>query len=210
PWLPKIPQHWTQDKILRRFESFGSGTTPKGEHYLCDAEAEGAIPWINSGDLNMGYLTNVTKYVTPRALQEISALKIYPKDAIIIAMYGASIGKIAISKIAGCTNQACQVLSKPINADLKYLFYQLYSFKDKWSELSFGGTQPNINADLIKQSWIAVPPLEEQQAIAEHLDRKTDEIDELIAIKRDKIASLRDYRRSLIFEAVTGKTQIPE
>ncbi|MCD8385578.1 MAG: restriction endonuclease subunit S [Bacteroidales bacterium] len=208
PWIFEIPKHWKQDKVLRTFEYFGSGTTPKGGAYLVD---EGGIPWINSGELNFGYLMKVKKSLDPKALEDLPALKVYPIDSIIIAMYGASIGKIAISKIEGCTNQAClSLVRNRKDTDLKYLFYQLYSFKDKWMELSFGGTQPNINADNIKQTWLALPPLSEQQGIVSYLDGKCAEIDELISVKREKIETLKQYRQSLIFEAVTGKIEIPQ
>lgn len=123
-WIPEIPEHWKKDKILRIFDYFGSGTTPKGGAYLVD---EGGVPWINSGELNFGFLYNVKKQIDPIALKELPALKLYPINTIIIAMYGASIGKIAISKIEGCTNQACLALvGNKKDTNLKYFFYQLY------------------------------------------------------------------------------------
>lgn len=99
-------------------------------------------------------------------------------------------------------------MCEPKNNCLKYLFYQLYMFKDRWSELSFGGTQPNINSDAIKQTWVALPPIEEQERISAWLDVNCGDIDELIKVKQEKIETLKQYRQSLIFEAVTGKTRI--
>lgn len=214
PWIGQTPEHWKKDKILRLFSLIGSGTTPKGEEYYTEFDSIDAIPWIYSCDLNFTELKPVKKYVSPKALADFPALKIYPTQSIIIAMYGASIGKIAISTIQGCSNQACQVLYGLKNNSLKYLFYQLYSFKDRCIELSFGGTQPNINADNIKQTcnikqtWLCLPTLEEQERIAAWLDVKSDEIDELIDVEQQMISDLEEYRQAVITEAVTGKTSI--
>lgn len=187
---------------MRLFTHIGSGTTPKGDQYYTD-ESNG-IPWINSGDLNYGFLTKCNKYITEKALNDISTLKKYPVNTLMIAMYGASIGKYAISHIEGCTNQACCALyGIKDELNLTYASYLMGPCKQKWIEESFGGTQPNISAEKIKQTWLPIPPLSEQEAIVTYLDSKVAKIDEYISIAEKKIAALEELKQTIIAEAVT-------
>ena len=201
-WIGEIPGHWKKNKMMRLFSHIGSGTTPKGDQYYTD-ESNG-IPWINSGDLNYGFLTKCNKYITEKALNDISTLKIYPINTLLIAMYGASIGKYAISHIEGCTNQACCALyGIKDELNLTYASYLMGPCKQKWIEESFGGTQPNISAEKIKQTWLPIPPLPEQEAIVTYLDSKVAKIDEYISIAEKKIAALEELKQTIIAEAVT-------
>ena len=201
-WIGEIPGHWKKNKIMRLFTHIGSGTTPKGDQYYTD-ESNG-IPWINSGDLNYGVLTKCNKYITEKALNDISTLKKYPINTLMIAMYGASIGKYAISHIEGCTNQACCALyGIKDELNLTYASYLMGPCKQKWIEESFGGTQPNISAEKIKQTWLPLPPLPEQEAIVTYLDSKVAKIDEYISIAEKKIAALEELKQTIIAEAVT-------
>lgn len=202
-WIGQIPERWDVNKTIRLFETIGSGTTPKFD----DIIEERNINWLQSGDINGGYIEKAQNQIPERILNQYSALKIYTSPYIIIAMYGASIGNTAISLIDACVNQACCVLQKSKQIQ-SYFFYALQSAKSYWNMLSVGGGQPNISQEIIKQTWLPVPPLHEQQEIADYLDKKTVKIDQLIAIKKQKIEELKAYKKSLIYEYVTGKKQI--
>ena len=202
-WIGRIPKHWSKDKTMRMFGLYGSGTTPR------ENIEGGNIPWINSGDLNNYSLKVAAKYVSEKTVKEISALKVYPENSIIIAMYGASIGKISISKIECCTNQACFVLSYPYEKiRLEYAFYSLMTCKKKWIEQSQGGTQPNINADIIKQTWLALPPLKEQEEIVDFIEEKCNAIEKTIETTSRQIALLQERKQIIINEVVTGKVRV--
>ena len=206
-WIGMIPEHWKKNKIMRLFSHIGSGTTPKGDLYYTD-ESNG-IPWINSGDLNYGFLTKCNKYITEKALNDISTLKKYPINTLMIAMYGASIGKYAISHIEGCTNQACCALyGIKDELNLTYASYLMGPCKQKWIEESFGGTQPNISAEKIKQTWLPLPPLPEQQEIVTYLDSKVASINQLCQAERSQIEKLKEYKQRLISDVVTGKVKV--
>lgn len=206
-WIGMIPEHWKKNKIMRLFSHIGSGTTPKGDQYYTD-ESNG-IPWINSGDLNYGFLTTCNKYITEKALNDISTLKKYPINTLLIAMYGASIGKYAISHIEGCTNQACCALyGIKDELNLTYASYLMGPCKQKWIEESFGGTQPNISAEKIKQTWLPLPPLSEQQEIVTYLDSKVASINQLCQAERSQIEKLKEYKQRLISDVVTGKVKV--
>ena len=203
-WIGKIPEHWSRNKIVRLFSIIGSGTTPKSnkeDNYI------GSINWIQSGDINGGYIENCKNTISKTVLKEYSALKIYKAPFIIVAMYGASVGNISISKIDGCVNQACCVMNDT-EQNFRYLFYSIISVKNYLIYKAEGGGQPNISQDKIKNTWLPIPPLTEQQAIADYLDQRCSEIDELIALKQQKIEKLKEYKKSLIFECVTGKRKV--
>jgi type I restriction enzyme S subunit len=202
-WIGMIPKHWRKDKAMRLFGLYGSGTTPR------ENSNGGNFPWINSGDLNNSNLTVSSKFVSEKMIKDIPALKVYPQNSIIIAMYGASIGKIAISRIKCCTNQACFVLSFPCNKiQLEYAFYSLMACKVKWIEQSQGGTQPNINADIIKQTWLAFPLIEEQGKIVSYIQEKCNDIEKASDRCQRQITLLQERKQIIINEVVTGKVKV--
>ena len=204
-WIGEIPEGWKIGRIKFVVSEFGSGTTPESGNDLYYAE-EGHF-WIQSGDLyNTTIIYDTKKKITDLALEKCKSLTKYKNNFLLIAMYGASIGNVAISKIDAYVNQACFCLKTDNNNDLKFLYYCLFATcKENLLEKSFGGTQPNINSGIILNQIIPIPPLPEQQAIADYLDKKTSEVDSLISLKQQKITQLKEYKKSLIYEYVTGK-----
>ena len=203
-WIGDIPAEWRKEKIFRLFCNIGSGTTPKSsdESAYC-----GEVNWIQSGDINGSVLTATNKSVSNRALEEYSALKVYTAPFIVMAMYGASIGNLAISQINACVNQACCVLSSS-TADFKFLFYNLMAVKPYLIHKGVGGGLSNISQDIIKQLWLPLPPDAEQQQIVAYLDQQCAEIDNQITKKEQIITELESYKKSLIYECVTGKREV--
>lgn len=203
-WIGEIPEDWKKDKICRLFFTIGSGTTPKSNN---DSNFEGSIHWIQSGDINGSYLTRSKISVSNEVVNKYSALKVYKAPFIIIAMYGASIGNTSISKIDGCVNQACCVLCQS-NQVLQYFFYALQIAKEYLMWKAVGGGQPNISQDIVKQLWLPLPSKIEQHRIAAYLDAECARIDALIAQKEQFIVEMESFKKSLIFEYVTGKKEV--
>lgn len=203
-WIGEIPKHWCIDKVIRSFGLIGSGTTPKSTE---DDNFVGNIRWIQSGDINGGIMFECKNRISESTLKKTSALKVYNPPFIIVAMYGASVGNTSISIIDGCVNQACCVLNDT-HLNLDYTFNVIKTCKDYWLRKAVGGGQPNISQDTIKSTWIPIPPTNEQQSIADYLDKKCSEIDKLISIKQQKIESLKEYKKSIIYEYVTGKKEV--
>ena len=201
-WIGEIPEGWELNKINRLFYSIGSGTTPKDEEDFI-----GDIHWIQSGDINGGILDCSEKKVNQNTINKYTALKIFKAPYIIVAMYGASVGNVSISTINGCVNQACCVLSNPVQV-LQYSFYAILALKPYLIWKAIGGGQPNISQAVVKQLRIPNPPLSEQQQIADYLDDKCSKIDAVIAKKQALIEKLTAYKKSLIYEVVTGKREI--
>lgn len=199
-WIGEIPEHWNNKKISWIFNIIGSGTTPSTsnlEYY------DGDVPWVNTGDLNDGYLYETSKMITDLALKDYSTLKFYPIDTLLIAMYGATIGKLSITKIIATTNQACCALAQPKNVNIKFIFYWFLANRNHIIAMAYGGGQPNISQNLIKSLRINLPEKHEQNAIVNFLDQKTAVIDDLIADKEKLIELLQEKRQAIITEAVT-------
>lgn len=203
-WIGKIPEHWEAGKVFYYLDSIGSGTTPTGDDYY----AEQGINWLNTSDLTDGYITEIPKKITPQAIQDFSALKIHKADSLVIAMYGATIGKLGIITEDTTTNQACCVMTPTKDLYNKFLFYCLYAGKDYMLYLSFGSGQPNINQNILRHFIIPHVPIEEQQAIADYLDQKCAEIDSVIEKREKMIDLLIEYKKSIIYECVTGKKEV--
>lgn len=204
-WIGDIPEEWSMIKTSLLFGLIGSGTTPpkNGTNY-----ADEGLCWLQTGDLNDGYISDTSKYITESAIQENSALTLFSKGSLVIAMYGATIGKIGILDIDCYTNQACCVLGKGKKINIKYAFYTYQACKSALINESRGGGQPNISQDIIRHFKIPVPPLEEQDYISSYLDTETSKLDSRIAKRRKQIELLHEYKQALITNAVTGKIDV--
>ncbi len=204
-WLGEVPEHWQVNKLSQSFSQIGSGTTPKSgsETYYED----GTINWINTGDLNDSIISECKRKVTLQALKDHS-LKVYRPGSIVIAMYGATIGKVSILNIEACTNQACCVLNKSKILNVKFMFYWFIAQRNFIISLSYGGGQPNISQDTVKSLRVYAPSFSEQKAIAHYLDTKTAQIDKIIQTINTQIEKLKELRKTLINDVVTGKIKV--
>ena len=171
----------------------GSGGTPsrlKPEYF------EGSIPWIKSGDLRENVVETANEFITEDAVKNSSA-KIVSKGAILVAMYGATVGRMAILGIDAATNQAvCNVTPNEEIAFQKYVYYALLSKVPEFLQNAVGGAQPNISQGMIRDTKIPLPPLEEQKRIAAILDKA-----ESIRRKRQEAIELGDeFLRALFLD----------
>ncbi len=199
-WLGEIPSHWEVIKTSHLFSHIGSGTTPKSgseEYYT-----EEGFPFLQTGDLNDSYIIETSKKITEKALRETN-LTIYPQGSLIIAMYGATIGKLGILSIDTTVNQACCVLPKSPKIDTKFAFYAYLAARTDLIFQSKGGGQPNISQDTIKNERVPVPSSAEQSAIAAYLDTVTAKIDAAIAQQQKMIDLLNERKQIIINRAVT-------
>lgn len=207
-WIGEIPESWEVSRVKYVTKQIGSGTTPTASNMKY---YDGDYNWIQSGDIyDKDIISTTEKTVSYSALLEVSSLRVFKSDFIVIAMYGASVGNVAISKIDACTNQACCVLKTDDFYSLKYLYYVLKSSYKVMIGKAIGGTQPNISQILIKNLNVLLPPLEEQKAIADYLDAKCAEIDQIIESKGQQLEALEEYKKSMIYEYVTGKKEVPQ
>lgn len=203
-WLGEIPEHWEVWKTTHGFNKIGSGTTPKSdnpEYY------NGDFLWVTTSELRETDIKDTKQKVTDSAINDYN-LKFYGPGSVIIAMYGATIGRLGILSIKATVNQACCVFDEPTKFYSKFLYYWLWMAKDTLISLSTGGGQPNLSQDDLKQLRIPCPKIEEQKQIASHIEKKVSNI--LLVEKKIKksISKLKNYREALITAAVTGQIDI--
>ncbi|MBF1107527.1 MAG: restriction endonuclease subunit S [Solobacterium sp.] len=204
--IGEIPEEWDVSKIKYSLILMGSGSTPDSSNPL---NYDGEINWIQSGDLyGKSYITETEKTITKYALHGNKSLKRYIAPFVVVAMYGASVGNIALSQIDSYTNQACCVMKGDNSLNNKYLYYFLIANRHEMLMLAIGGTQPNISQQLIKNLNIIIPQFNDQQEIIDFLDKKCSEIDSVISKKERQLNLIRKHRKSLIYEYVTGKKRV--
>ena len=172
--LFSIPTTWEWCK-LGWIGDWGAGATPaKG---ISEYYTNGTIPWLRTGELNNGVVSDSEIKVTPYALQKCSLRECQVGD-VLIAMYGATIGKVAIAGIKLTTNQACCACT-PYQVYNKYLLYYLMASKQRFIDLGEGGAQPNISREKIIAFPFPLPPLAEQHRIVAKIEELLSKIDKL-------------------------------
>ena len=207
-WLGEIPEHWESWKIGHAYKNIGSGTTPESGNPIY--HENGTINWLNTGDLNDGVLYSCNKKITKKAIEDYSSLKIYPKGSLVIAMYGATIGKTALLKFETTTNQACCVFGESDIILVKFLQYWFKAKKEHIINLSIGGGQPNVSQQILKDIRLGCPDIDEQTKIVSFIESQNQQIDSILSKTQQEINLLKEYKTALISEVVTGKIDVRE
>ena len=201
----ELPKGWAWAR-LGSIGRWGSGATPnKGNK----AYFNGDIPWLLTGDLNDGHIFHVPNTITKLALGE-TAVRINPIGSVLIAMYGATIGKLGILDIEATTNQAC-CACQPYGDGVynEYLFWFLFSQREQFKKRGEGGAQPNISKEKIVSTLIPIPPLAEQQRICELIERLASKVENYAEIEK-KLSEFEStfpatLKKSILQYAVEGK-----
>ena len=161
-------------KISKLCKKVCSGGTPKSS---VASYYDGNIPWLNTKEINFNRIYSTERNITEEGFNNSSA-KWIEKNAVVVAMYGATAGKSAISKIPLTTNQACcNLMVDPEKADYRFVYYALASDYNRLASLANGGAQQNLNAQQIKDFEIPEFTLEEQKRIADFLSSLDDKIE---------------------------------
>ena len=175
PQYGKLPNGWCET-LLGNIGTWQSGATPsrlRKEYY------GGSIPWLKTGDLNDGIVQSIPECITERALEETS-VKLNPAGSILIAMYGATIGRIGILSKPATTNQACCACVDYL-PEKKFLFYFLLANRENFIAMGGGGAQPNISKEKIIHTHIPLPPQQEQQRIVAKIEELFTQLDKIEA-----------------------------
>ena len=193
---------WETWKLSHAYGRMGSGTTPTSSDARYYTSSDG-VPWVTTAELRENYISATQQQVTLEALEDFPALRMYRPGSVMMAMYGATIGRLGMIEVAATCNQACCVFEASDRFDNRFLFYWLWHRRGDLIALSVGGGQPNLSQQDLREERALCPPFETQRRIARFLDEKTARIDGLIEKKRTLLDRLAEKRQALITRAVT-------
>jgi len=207
-YLDEHPTHWVPRKLLHCFQRIGSGGTPPSsneEYYI-----GGDIPWVTTSELRESVIYSTKNKLTRKAISDYSTLKFYPKGTLVVAMYGATIGRLGWLGVPSTVNQACCCFSESIqDINEEFIFYWLLVNKIRYvNYFSSGGGQPNVNQEKLCNIRIPMPTLNEQNKIVKIIKIRFGSFELLINQIQNQIETLKDYQTSLISAAVTGKIDV--
>ena len=195
-----IPNHWELKKLGEVCLTTSGGTPNRGNSKFY----QGNIPWVKSGELDRGLILDTEEKISEEAIKNSSA-KVFPRGTLLIALYGATIGKLAFLGVDAATNQAICGIFKNDKIDSSYLYHFLFYKKPNLVKQGIGGAQPNISQGILKNLDLPIPPLHEQQAIVAKIEELLSELDngkqQLLTAQQQ----LKVYRQSLLKWAFEGK-----
>ncbi|HAT1987219.1 TPA: restriction endonuclease subunit S [Legionella pneumophila] len=195
-----IPQSWKVAKLYLLSKRYAGGTPDKNTSEYWE---NGTVPWLNSGSVNQFLITSPTTYITSDALEKSSA-KWVPKGALLIALAGQGKTKGMVAQTTfdtTCNQSMAAIICRKFNS--RYLLWWLVSQYENIRGLSSLDGRDGLNLEMIGGIKCPIPSSEEQKAIAAFLDKKSSEIDTLIAKKQKLIQLLEEKRSALITQVVT-------
>lgn len=203
-WIGEIPEHWGSRRI-KTFSLVKRGASPRPIDDPKYFDENGEFAWVRIADVSASgkYLECTTQKLSK--LGSSLSVKRYPGD-IFISIAG-TVGKPIITNIKCCIHDGFVYFPNMKGISVEYLYYVFLSGQP-YLGLGKMGTQLNLNTETIGNIYIPYPNIVEQTKIVYFLCQKCGEIDELISIKQQKIEKLKEYKKSLIFECVTGKRKV--
>ena len=196
----EIPKVW-DISLIKDIATTYSGGTPKStniEYYN-----NGEIAWINSGELNSPIITKTTNYITKCGLENSSA-KLYPSNSILVAMYGATAGKVSLLTFEACSNQAVCGVIPTIENMLYYVYFHISSLYSHFITISTGSARDNISQDTIKNILLPIPT----KNILKLFDEKIGNIYQMIVNNYQQIDSLTKQRDELLPLLMNGQASV--
>ena len=196
----KIPQGWSSEKIKNIAQTYSGGTPPSTQR---DYYMGGNIPWINSGELNSSIITSTSNYITEQGLNNSSA-KLYPPYSVLVALYGATAGKVSLLSFEACSNQAvCGIIPNDENITT-YIRYYLISLYEHFITISSGSARDNISQDTIKNTLLPIPA---QDVLIKFSDITKPIIEDIIANQKG-LANLTKQRDELLPLLMNGQVSV--
>jgi type I restriction enzyme, S subunit len=203
-WIGEIPDHWRVMKLKYSTEilrgKFNHRPRNDPDYY------DGQYPFVQTGDVARAekYITNYSQTLNDLGY---SVSKEFPKGSVVMSI-AANVGDVAVLDFKACFPDSVVGFIPTEKVHWNYLFYTLKVMKSQLVRSAIISTQLNLNIERIKEEFIALPPLEEQKSIMDYLDTKCKRIDSAIVKKTITINKLTEYKRSLIYEVVTGKKEV--
>lgn len=210
-WL--LPIGWEWKKLNDLCKTTSGGTPSRGN----PGYFSGDIPWIKSGELNDGLITDSEEHITADAIESSNAKKLL-KGTLLIAMYGATVGKLGILDIEAATNQAVCAIFPGELLNRNYLFWFLKSYRKDLIQASFGGAQPNISQTLIRSIEVPIPfpdnkekSLDIQNRIVRRIENAADELAEARRLHEKIVADTHQLMDAVLAEVLPDpEKRLPE
>ena len=202
--MPKIRESWRLSRIGLVFTT-GSGSTPPSDDRTLYG---GPHPWLLTGDLNDGLVIETKNTLSDKALMRFGTLAPYPSGSLVVAMYGATIGRLGILGAPASVNQACCVLTRQTVVQTRFAFYWFLGHRQEILQLGTGAGQPNISQELVRSLLIPVAPWSDQKCAISDMESSSDAAGRIIHSMNDAVRLLMERKRSLITAAVTGKIDV--
>jgi len=193
-------RNWSWVKLGEVCETTSGGTPSRKNPKYYD----GKIPWIKSGELNFNTIRDSEEKITADAIENSNA-KILEKGTLLIALYGATVGRLAFLGIEAATNQAVAAIFTPKNLSSKFLYWFLFSYREKLLTQRIGGAQPNISQGTLRNIPIPLPPLAEQKKIVEKIEELFSGLDNGVASLKKAKEQIKLYRQSVLAAAFSGR-----
>jgi type I restriction enzyme S subunit len=159
--LGVLPKEWKIEKLSEIAKTFSGGTPQRDNKKFWG----GKIPWLKSGELNDSEVYSSEEFITEEGLAQ-SSTKFVKENTLLVALYGATAGRVGIAKKELTINQAICAINLNENMDVSFYFYYLMIIRADLLSKRFGGAQPNLNQQIIKDIILPYPPLPEQHTIA--------------------------------------------
>lgn len=193
-WIGEIPEHWE----VKRLKNVCSQINIK------ENSKENSLPYIGLENIESGS----GRYIDTTSEVEGMANR-FCKNNVLFGKLRPYLSKVYLAEKDGiCSTEFIVYDTKSNNCRFIHKLLLSQAFIEVVNSSTYGAKMPRANSDFINNIYVQIPPLSEQQSIADYLDQKCSEIDELISIKQQKIEKLKDYKKSLIFECVTGKRKV--
>lgn len=206
-WLPAIPRHWQSARLKRHVKMIRGQFShrPRNDPAFYD----GPYPFIQTGSISAvdKFITEFTQTLNEDGLR-IS--KLFPADTIVMTITGAKIAEVAVTAFEACFPDSIVGFVPDHYVNRDYLYYLLVAMKSALLRAMVVTTQPNINYVQIGGNYIPLPPVREQELIAQHIEQRLQGIKEIRKSLDQQIATLTAYRNSLIHECVTGQRRVVE
>ncbi|MDO1484658.1 Type I restriction enzyme specificity protein MG438 [Rhodococcus rhodochrous] len=181
-------KRYSVEELCTTIASGGTPVRSRPEYYF-----PADVPWIKTGDLKDSYIDEIEECISTLGLKESSA-KLFPPETVVVAMYGATAGKLGIVRTPAASNQAaCGLIADSSLCDSRFLFYLLLNDRQRLESLSTGAAQQNLSVGAIRKLEYDLPELSQQRAIAEVLGA----LDDKIAANRKLIDQLRSLSQTL-------------
>ena len=197
----KIPNSWAWVKLGDICEISSGGTPSRNEAQFWE---NGTIPWLKIADIKDDYVNSSSEFITQKGLENSSA-KIFKKGTLLFTIF-ATLGEVAILNIDASTNQAIVGLTpKKDNYITKFIFFALKNIKNSVNLIGRGATQKNINQTILKNFYIPLPPLDEQERIVKKIDELFSQIDILDKHKESLLKNIKHTKARILDLALQGK-----